>query len=84
MYTPKKMLIINILDILRRYSDKNHRLSQKEILDKLKSEYQMTVDRKSIRRNIVNLIESGNDIEFSEKPRKSPVMEIDSTESLDG
>ena len=84
MYTPKNMLIINILDILRRYSDKNHRLSQKEILDKLKSEYQMTVDRKSIRRNIVNLIESGNDIEFSEKPRKSPVMEIESTESLDG
>ena len=32
MYTiqPKKLLIINILDILRKYTDENHRLSQKE------------------------------------------------------
>ena len=28
---PKKLMIINILDILRRYTDKEHRLSQKEI-----------------------------------------------------
>ena len=35
MYTikPKKLLIINILDILRKYTDENHRLSQKEIVD---------------------------------------------------
>ena len=30
---PKKMLIINILDILKRYTDEDHRLSQKEIMD---------------------------------------------------
>ena len=29
----KKMLIMNILDILKRYTDENHRLSQKEIMD---------------------------------------------------
>ena len=31
MYTkqPKKMLIMNILDILKKYTDENHRLSQK-------------------------------------------------------
>ena len=28
---PKKLLIMNILDILRRYSDENHRLSQREM-----------------------------------------------------
>ena len=35
MYTkqPQKLLIINILDILKRYTDENHRLSQKEIVD---------------------------------------------------
>lgn len=35
MYTkqPKKMIIINILDILKRYTDENHRLSQREIMD---------------------------------------------------
>ena len=43
----KKMLIINILDILRKYTDENHRLSQKEIGDILKSKYEMTADRKS-------------------------------------
>ena len=35
MYTkqPKKMLTMNILDILKRYTDEDHRLSQKEIMD---------------------------------------------------
>ena len=28
---PKKLLILNILDILRKYSDEDHRLSQREI-----------------------------------------------------
>ena len=39
MYTiqPKKLLIINILDILRKYTDENHRLSQKEIVEILNS-----------------------------------------------
>lgn len=85
MYTipSKKMLIINILDILRKYTDKSHRLSQKDILDKLKTEYLMTVDRKSIRRNIVSLMDAGYEIEFSEKPRLSPVMEAEKTEGQD-
>ena len=41
MYTkqPKKLLIMNILDILRRYSDADHRLSQKDIIDILQTEY---------------------------------------------
>ena len=29
---PKKLLIMNILDILRKYTDENHRLSQNDIL----------------------------------------------------
>lgn len=36
---PKKLLIINILDILKKYSDKNHRLSQKDIIEILDKEY---------------------------------------------
>ena len=50
MYTipPKKMLILNILDILRKYSDENHRLSAKEIGDMLEAEYSQKVDRKAI------------------------------------
>ena len=30
---PKKLIIMNILDILRRYTDADHRLSQKEIAE---------------------------------------------------
>ena len=50
MYTrqPKKLLIMNILDILRRYSDVDHRLSQKDIIDILRNEYDMDADRKAI------------------------------------
>lgn len=73
MYTvpPKKMLALNILAILREYTDSEHRLSQKQIVDLLESEYQMQVDRKSIKRNLMNLIDSGYDIEFTETVRQT-------------
>ena len=50
MYTkqPKKMLTMNILDILKRYTDEDHRLSQKEIMDILEREYDMKVERKAV------------------------------------
>ena len=65
----KKQIIINILDILKRYTDENHRLSQKEIAEILKNEYNMTVDRKSVKRNLSNLLEFGYPIEYSESIR---------------
>ena len=52
---PKKMLIMHILDILKKYTDEDHRLSQKEIGEILKNEYDMVVDRKSIKRNLMDL-----------------------------
>ncbi len=64
------MLIMNILEILRRYTDADHRLSQRDIADILKSDYDMTVDRKSIKRNLTELIEAGYPIEFSESLRR--------------
>ena len=73
MYTkqPKKLLIMNILDILRKYSDADHRLSQKDIIDILQTEYGMTADRKSIRRNLLDLIDFGYTLEYSESIRRS-------------
>lgn len=72
MYTkqPKKLLIMNILDILRRYSDADHRLSQKDIIDILQTEYDMVADRKAIKRNLMNLIDVGYNLEYSEKTRR--------------
>ena len=65
----KKLLIMNILDILRKYTDEDHRLSQKEIVDILRREYEMKADRKAVRRNILDLIDFGYEIEYSESVR---------------
>jgi predicted DNA-binding transcriptional regulator YafY len=71
LYTkqPKKLAIVNILDILKRYTDEDHRLSQKEIQDILAREYDMKLDRKAVKRNLMNLIEFGYDINYSESVR---------------
>ena len=52
----KKLLVLYILDILQKYTDEEHRLSQKEILEILRKEYEMIVDRKTVRRNLLNLM----------------------------
>ena len=66
---PKKMLIMNILDSLKRYTDEDHRLSQKEIMDILEREYDMKVERKAVKRNLLNLIDYGYHVEYSESVR---------------
>jgi len=77
MYTtqPKKMLTINILNILKMYSDENQRLSQKDIAKLLQDEYQMSADRKTIKRTLSDLIDLGYQIEYSETLRKKSTGE---------
>lgn len=58
----KKNLILYILDILKDYSDINHPLLQKDIVRLLQSEYQMSCDRRSVKNNILSLIDFGYDI----------------------
>jgi hypothetical protein len=58
----KKMLILNILEILKKYTnetDPKTYLTQKEIGNLLLQEYGMTADRKAIRRNLTDLMEAG-------------------------
>lgn len=71
MYTipPKKMVIINILDILKKYTDMDHRLTQAEIVDILKKEYCMEVDRKTVKRNLLNLLDLDYGIDYTEVAR---------------
>ncbi|MBO6060593.1 MAG: WYL domain-containing protein, partial [Clostridia bacterium] len=69
---PKKLLIINILDILRKYTDGDHKLSQKEIGERLRKEYGTPADRKAIRRNIEDLIRFGYDIKYKKSFRMVP------------
>ena len=59
----KKMLIMNILDILKRYTDEEHKLSQKQIMDILWADYDMAADRKTVARNLTNLMAAGYPIE---------------------
>lgn len=58
----KKMLNMLILDILKEYSDQDHRLTQQEIIRLLKSNYDMECDRRSVKNNILCLRELGYDI----------------------
>ena len=73
MYTipPKKVIILNILEILNKYTDAEHTMSQKDIQDKLRDEYSMSVERKAIKRNLMDLIDFGCDIEYDETPRRT-------------
>ena len=65
----KNVLILNILQILERCSDIKHPLTQNDIIRLLKKEYDMDVERKSITRNIDNLIEAGYDIGYEESTK---------------
>lgn len=73
MYTrqPKSMLTLQILDILRKHSDAEHRLSQQDIRELLEKEHQVRADRGTIRRNLFNLVDYGYDLEWTEVVRKN-------------
>lgn len=64
---PKKMLVMNLLEILRKYTDFYHRLNQKALMEKLDSDYGMKVERKAIKRNLMNLVDAGYAIEYSDR-----------------
>lgn len=60
----KKMLMLMILDILKKYSDEDHHLTQQEIIRLLKSEYGMPCDRRSVKANVEALKEMDYDIDM--------------------
>ena len=65
----KKLSLFNTLEILKKYTDEDHRLTQAEILEKLKTDYEMEVDRRTVKSNIMDLIELGYEIESQETTR---------------
>lgn len=64
------MLNICILDILKKYTDCDHTMDQKDIIAKLKEDYDITVDRKSVKANLNCLVDYGYDIEYTETERE--------------
>ena len=59
----KKLYILYILEILKKYSDDRHRLRQHDIIDIMKKDYDISCERKAVARNISDLQELGYDIE---------------------
>lgn len=67
---PKKMNVLMILEILKKYSDAEHRLSQQKLAELIQRHYHVTVDRHALKRNLMNLIDFSYDIEYTESVRK--------------
>jgi len=80
MYTgqQKKVSIIAILEILYKRSDADHRLSAKQIIDYLWTDYEIKLDRKAVKRNLMDLIDLGYDICYTETPKINPQGEEES------
>ncbi len=86
MYTThsKKQSLLYIFSVLYQFSDKDHRLSQKMIRDLISREYQVELDRKVIRRDLVLLAEFINEItDFPMQLHYSTVSRKTSGRSLD-
>lgn len=60
---PKKLALIRIWQILQRYSDEKHPLTQEEIGVCLEREYGIVIERKAVSRNLSLLKEAGVEIE---------------------
>lgn len=75
----KKMLNMLILEILRKYTDEDHSLTQQEIIRLLGVNYGMECDRRSVKNNILSLKELGYDISM-EKGYRLLSREFDDSE----
>ena len=65
----KKLNALYILQILRKYTDFDHRMTQQQIADKLMEEYGVPISRATVKRTLTELIDEGFFIEYTEVPR---------------
>ena len=63
------MIIIYILQILQKYTDSDHTMTQQQIADKLLEDYNVTIDRGALKRNLTELIDAGYNIQYKEITR---------------
>lgn len=64
---PKMLSTMRVYDILFKYSDEKHPMTQADIIDKLESEYGITLDRKAVARKLSALKEIGHEIQQTRK-----------------
>ena len=60
----RKLLILSVLDILKKHTDADHRLRQQQIIDRLIEDYHLHVTRKSLRAELADLQEAGYPVVF--------------------
>ena len=62
MESKKKLSVLYVLEVLKKFTDENHILTQQEIIDKTLKCFNLKLDRKTISSNIDDLIDFGFDI----------------------
>ena len=75
----KKMLNMLILEVLKKYSDEDHSLTQQDIIKLLDKNYGMECDRRSVKNNVISLKEMGYDISM-DKGYRLESREFDDSE----
>lgn len=65
----KKISILYILNVLRKYTDVNHTMTQQDIADKILDDYGMPLNRATIKRNVSDLIDADYGIGYKEITR---------------
>ncbi len=66
----KKAYIMYIYETLRKYTDEYHPLTQAELAERIESDYEITIERKSIKANLEALCDMGMPIGFVEGPER--------------
>lgn len=82
---PAKNNLIMILDVLKRHSDTDHKLTQKQIQEYVQLDFGVKCDRKAVKRNLMNLVEFGFDIDYIEIKRRVKIKngsEVRSAENV--
>ena len=62
-----KLMILYVLEVLTKYSDVHHKLTQNDIIKYIKQDYSMDCERKAISRHIKSLVEHGYKIDTYEE-----------------
>ncbi len=65
----KKLVLIHILSILQKHTDAEHTLTVEQIRQRLEADYGIIVDRKAVKKNLLDLIAYGYEIGYTEKTR---------------
>lgn len=77
---PQKMTIPLFINVLKNYTDEDHTFTQEEIGKKLKTNYDVRINRKTLSRNLKNAMDCDENIRCSILKRNGEELLIDDTD----